>query len=225
MPKGSGNRRLEVVGYLESAVLSGKLKPGTHLPEVRLARELGVSQAIVREALQELEGRGLILKQANLGSRVVELTSDDLKAIYQVRRELEPLAFMLAAQQMNEKVYSTLEGCVIGMEAAGRLGDFLEFARCDILFHRSVWASQPNRYLERCLVTVCMPLFVYDLITRASTTAIDYARVGQQHRMLLTAMQVRDAAFVQKLTDRMMQGWLRIHLEDFQRHTAKNSID
>ena len=223
MPKRSGNRRQEVVQLLEDAVLGGKLPPGTHLPEMRIAREIGVSQAIVREALQELEARGLILKQANQGSRVVELNSDDLIAIYQVRRELEPLAFMFASQAMTQSHFNALETCIEQMHHTGSVHDFRHYSQADIRFHRTVWSLQPNRYLERSLEAVCLPLFVYDQITRADTSALDFELVTQQHQIILTAMRLRDAEFVRRLVSRLMQRWMRIHLEDFRRYPHHES--
>ena len=44
----------EVSQYIKETILTGELKPGDRIVESRLAQELGVSQALVREALREL---------------------------------------------------------------------------------------------------------------------------------------------------------------------------
>jgi len=60
MPIKPRNNRFEVARVLEHAILTGQLRPGTCLPEMRLAREMGVSQASVPEGPQDLEGLGLV---------------------------------------------------------------------------------------------------------------------------------------------------------------------
>lgn len=228
MPRGTTNKRAEVARMLESAILSGLLTPGVRLPEMRLGRELGVSQAIVREALQDLESLGLVVKQPNRGSFVVELTPDDLVHIYQVRRELEPLACGLAAAHRTQQDIAALQTCLTEMRAAAEHRDFSAYSGADVRFHRLIWAAQPNRFLQKSLETVCLPLFAYDQIARSATAAIDYARVTRQHEMVLIALQTGDSALASRLMHRLMPRWLRIHLTDFQRirqHTAEQPVD
>lgn len=211
------NKRAQVTSLLQETILCGQLKPGTRLPEIRLGRELGVSQAIVREALQELEGLGLIAKKARQGSYVIELNADDLVQIYQVRSELESLACALTAQRYTQAIHETLQACIAAMHTASLDNDFLAYARADVQFHRSIWAAQPNRFLEKTLESVCLPLFAYDLIRRGATTSLDYARVTRQHELILSALRAGDPDRVSRLMKRMMQHWLRIHLGEYER--------
>src|SRR3954471_16653208 len=57
-PVKSGSLRSLVVDSIREAILAGKLPPGTPLRAFLLARDLGVSQATVREALLQLEHKG-----------------------------------------------------------------------------------------------------------------------------------------------------------------------
>ena len=88
----SAHKRADIVNRLRAAIISGVLPPGVRLPEIRLARQLGVSQAVIREALSDLEALGLVVRRPGIGSSVVELSSEDLLQIYAVRAELEVLA-------------------------------------------------------------------------------------------------------------------------------------
>lgn len=57
---------------LVELILSGKLAPGQKLPaEVELARQLGVSRASLREALQRLAMEGYIARKRGIGTFVV----------------------------------------------------------------------------------------------------------------------------------------------------------
>ena len=91
------NLRRQLADRLFEAILEGELRPGERLAEVRLARQLGVGQSTLREALQELEYRGLLTKNENRGTFVTKLTTQKVNEIYAVRLELEPLAASLAA--------------------------------------------------------------------------------------------------------------------------------
>ena len=216
------NKRGRVAHLLKEAILCGRLRPGTRLPEIRLGRELGVSQAIVREAFQELESQGLITKKPGHGSYVIELTADDLVQIYQVRGELEAMACALSTLNYTHAIDTTLQACIHGMRAAATGNDFPAYARSDIQFHRSIWAAQPNRFLEKTLESVCLPLFAYDQIRRASTTSLDYTRVTRQHEIILIALQSGDPERTARLMKRMMQRWLRIHLGEYARIDRDN---
>lgn len=231
MEKPVVNKRAQVTRLLQEAILCGRLKPGTRLPEIRLGRELGVSQAIVREALQELEGLGLIDKKPRQASYVIELAPDDLVHIYQVRSELEALACALATRIYTQAIHETLQACINRMRAAAESKDFLAYSRADIQFHHSIWAAQSNRFLERTLQSVCLPLFAYDQIRRTETTSLDYARVTRQHEIILSALQAGDPDRTARLMKRMMQRWLRIHLGEYERlshappPSGNNTID
>ncbi len=217
MPLKTANKRAQITDLLRESILCGQLPPGTRLPEMRLARELGVSQAIVREALQELESLGLIAKTPGQGASVIELTADDLTRIYDVRSALESLACAFAARVLTPENAAALEACLADMRAAADRDDFMAYSRADVQFHRRLWAAQPNRYLERSLEALCLALFAYDQIRRAATTAMDYARVTRQHELILSALRTGDGDRVARLMRRLMRGWLRVHLAEYAR--------
>ncbi len=216
-----GGNRFAVASQLEARILTGKLKPGDRLPEMTLARELGVSQASMREALQELEARGLIVKYPNRGSFVIEIDATRLLHIFQVRRELEPLACALLAGHMTQPTLEILQQCLTQMRGAQASGDYPAFLDADLRFHRAIWAAQPNRVLEKTLCAACLPLFAYDLIRRYATRYRNFPRAIRQHQMLLTALQTGDSALVSRVTRRLVDRWFKEDLADFtQTNTA-----
>ncbi|MEX2473780.1 FCD domain-containing protein [Marinobacter sp.] len=109
----------EISYRLERLILDGGLAPGQKIPSERqLANRLGVSRAIVREALHELQGRGVVETLHGKGSFVASIvpTTEDLddrsplmhlfaghpRTLYdllEVREQLEGQAALLAAQR------------------------------------------------------------------------------------------------------------------------------
>ena len=74
------------------AILSGELAPGERIVETRWARELGVSQSPIREAIRELELIGLVENIPYKGCIVRKLTSKDIVDTYKIRIALETMA-------------------------------------------------------------------------------------------------------------------------------------
>jgi DNA-binding GntR family transcriptional regulator len=214
-PKRNKTKRHEVARQLENAILAGRLRPADRLPELKLASELGVSQACIREALQELEALGLVVKHPNRGSFVIDLTGDDLVHIHQVRCELEPLACAMAAVTANQAMLDELERCIEQMRTGGEKRNYQAYLDADYRFHLLIWQSQPNRYLEKALKTICLPLFAGDLVRRSSTAYLNFDRAVKQHRLIVKALRTGDSALVTKVTRRLIERFLKADLADY----------
>ncbi len=68
--------------YLRDQIMTRKLKAGDRIVESQIAKELGVSQAPVREALLQLEGMGLVKNKPYVGSYVLPV---DMDIIYMLK--------------------------------------------------------------------------------------------------------------------------------------------
>ena len=77
--------REEIKEALMQAIVSGELAPGDRIVETRWAKELGVSQSPIREAIRELEMIGLVENIPYKGSIVRKLTRKDIINTYEVR--------------------------------------------------------------------------------------------------------------------------------------------
>src|SRR5512143_236005 len=92
----------QVKDRLLQAILDGRYPPGARIVETRVARELGTSQAPVREALRDLEGLGVVESTAFRGARVRRPSADELLEAFAVRAELESLGARLAVACVTE---------------------------------------------------------------------------------------------------------------------------
>lgn len=96
-PGGRPNGR-PLAQTLRRRILRHELPPGTALREQALAEEFGVSRQLVREALAELEGRGLVERGPHRGAAVRRYTLADYVQMMEVREVLEGLGARLAAR-------------------------------------------------------------------------------------------------------------------------------
>ena len=82
-------------------ILAGRMKAGQKLNQGTLARRFGQARSVVREALIELKGSGLVESIDNRGMYVRDNVRELILAAYDVRAALEGLAVRLCCQRIN----------------------------------------------------------------------------------------------------------------------------
>ncbi|QTG80294.1 GntR family transcriptional regulator [Arthrobacter crystallopoietes] len=127
-------------------VIDGTYQPGTRLIELQLAKEFGVSQAPVREALRELSSTRLVENIPRRGTFVRAASQDDLAEVYLVRLALEGTAAACAYPVLHADP-SPLRDALEGMRAAAAAGDAHGIARFSTDFHRAVIVATGNRLM------------------------------------------------------------------------------
>jgi DNA-binding GntR family transcriptional regulator len=97
----------ELVGSLadriSAKILAGEYPPGSRLRQEALAEEFSVSRTPIREALRQLEVKGVIQHRPNQGAVVLAPNARDIREVYQVRAELEGLAISLAVEWITDE--------------------------------------------------------------------------------------------------------------------------
>src|SRR5271157_2225234 len=89
----------QVSTILKEKIFSQELRPGDRLVEVRIARDLGTGQSVVREALIELEHMGFVRRVPNKGTYVTQIDPTEAEQIRRIRVSLETLAFELIVER------------------------------------------------------------------------------------------------------------------------------
>jgi DNA-binding GntR family transcriptional regulator len=215
------NLRLQVSERLADAIVTGELQPGERLFEAGLSRQLGVAQSTLREALQDLEHRGLVTKRENRGTFVTRLTPEEVNNIYVVRLELEPSAAVLACGRMTHEGFAQLSKHLEELESSRRARDFGNLLRADLAFHRLLWKFSGNEPLEKALNVTCAPLFAFDLMrltsgdvsNDVSADLNDLEKDRREHYQLLDALKTRSPEEVRKIFRETLELFRKRHLE------------
>lgn len=139
----------QIKDRLLQEILAGDYPPGSRIVETRVARELGTSQAPVREALRDLEALGVIEISAFRGARVRHPSKAELLEAYGIRAELESLGARLALPRLSDADLEELQGYVEEMQRAADAGDTHTEAVADVAFHARVIQISNNHTLER----------------------------------------------------------------------------
>jgi DNA-binding GntR family transcriptional regulator len=206
--------RHQAVSMIEEAILHGHVRPGEEVPQLKLSKLLGLSQPSIREALQELEHRGLVVKQGRVRT-VTSLSEQDLGNIFQVRLLLEPFACRLAAYGWTQQSSDALEHCLALMRKSAQELDYRRHISVDLEFHRTIWRHQPNRQLERLLNVLCTPLFAYELVWRGGPGCLDFDWNLLQTKKILMVLRTRDGERAERVVRHIIGRFHRYDLADY----------
>jgi DNA-binding GntR family transcriptional regulator len=183
----------QVKDRLLQAILDGRYPPGARIVETRVARELGTSQAPVREALRDLEALGVVETTAFRGARVRRPSAAELLEAFAIRAELESLGARLAIPRLTEDDLAELAGYVDEMQRAAETGDTHAEAAADAAFHGRVVELSGNATLERVWRT--LEPFSRTYITIVAPGA-DRRLIADEHLPVLEALRRRDPVLV-----------------------------
>ena len=183
----------QVKDHILQAILAGEYPPRSRIVETQVARELGMSQAPVREALRGLEALGVVEILPFRGARVRHPGTAELLEAYAVRSSLETLGARLAVPMVTDADIADLEAFADEMrEAAGR-GDSHAVAIADAGFHGLLIATAANSTLER--VWRSLEPYSRTYITLVAPGA-DPTWTANLHGPILEAVRQRDAELV-----------------------------
>jgi DNA-binding GntR family transcriptional regulator len=181
--------REQVRDLLLARVMSGFYAPGERLVETRIAQELGISQAPLREALRDLEQLGCVVHEPFRGCSVRELSIADLLEAFPVRSALEGVAARLAAEQITDEELERLAALIEDMRAAAAAGDPIAESSADSAFHAAIVEVARNAVLSRQWEQLQPHARTFISLTLPSS---DRGPVADRHVPILDALERRD---------------------------------
>ncbi|MBB3979675.1 DNA-binding GntR family transcriptional regulator [Rhizobium azooxidifex] len=197
-------------------LMSLEIAPGARIPIDVLAREIGVSQTPIREALSRLEREGLVRKEHLVGySAAPQWTRKQFEDLYAFRLLIEPEAARLATVNMTPEALQQLENSAADMgngEApVDRNTRYSRFARADAHFHDAILKIAGNDVIRNTLSNQHVHLHIFRLMfhTRVTQEALE------EHENLLAAFRSGDpqAAFdamrthIERSRDRLLSAF------------------
>jgi len=213
------NLAAQITDRLFDAILQSELEPGERIIETKMAKQLGVGQSTFREALQALEHRGLVTKERS--TFVTRLTLEDVKVLYSVRANLEPLAASMACGKLAAKDIRQLELFLDEMKKARQRRDFTTLLKYDLAFHQLIWEVPQVSSLKRILNVVLSPLFAFYLIRLTHSCLGDLSIVEEtfrkeytDHCRLLAALKEGNPDKAERTFREVIQNFLQTTIVD-----------
>lgn len=174
------------------AIVRGEIAPGQRVREAQIAKDMGISRGVLREAMQRLEARKLVVRTPNIGVQVISLNEDDLQELYDVREALEGMAARLAAKNMDEKDIKALSKIIEKHEKSeGVKKGKNYFQSNDEDFHSLIAKGSKNARLMQALgdeIQHQLRLYRYRSSVRPGRT---HAAL-EEHKAIVAAIAARD---------------------------------
>ena len=199
-----------VLSRLSRAIIAGEFEPGSRISEPTLSAMLGVSRAPIREALVELEMRGLVEFDLTGHTRIPALTPQDIEEIYAVRLMIDPMAAGLAAERGEEKDFAAMDANIAATKQAKTLADV---SRLDADFHDRIVHAAGNRRLLACwnVLRDHFGLWLAQMqLRREAVTHRTRQDTVDTHRALLDVISSGDAKQAAEAARRHVAGWIKL---------------
>ena len=177
-----------------------------------LAKEMGVSRASLREALNHLRLMGLIETKHGSGSVVRRktpvafidslsslLTMDRASAaeLLDARLYLESAVVAVAAKNASEEDLKGMKQLVKGMERDFKVGDIESFTSRDVQFHMLIAQSTKNRVLVK-VVEIIRDILRQFIKKFFATVPASVSDAIEYHKLIYEAIKDGDAEGAQR---------------------------
>ncbi len=140
----------QVYELLKSKIVRGEMKPGEPVVIDALARQLGVSQIPIREALRQLEANGFVRIAPYVGASVTEIHSGSIHEVFSMLEHMEILSGRAACQTMTDEGFDALAAMIDDMT---RLMDDPEaWSESNKRLHRFICRQAGMNLVEKMLL-------------------------------------------------------------------------
>jgi len=180
----------QVQERIREAILKQTLIAGERIDQNKLAEQLQVSMAPIREALKGLEAEGLVMIQPRRGAFVVEVSITDMDKLYFTRGLIEGEAIYHSVPYLTDADFAELQEMIDAMRRATDMNDISTYIALNHQFHVRIYSVLDNPHLLQVIQTLWerseLYRFRYMFMTR------DTESIHQEHDGILEACRLRD---------------------------------
>jgi DNA-binding GntR family transcriptional regulator len=187
------NKSLSVQIYesLREQIIRGELQPGDRIVELELAKNFGVSQAPVREALLKLGEEDLVISHRNKGTFVSNVSIDEMDDLYSFRVVMEEFAIKRAFEKMTNEDIKALEALYLKIVSAGEKNELDALRAADIDFHCKIYDVADHTFMRSVWGQLVLKLNrIWYLTSQMYFT--DLLEIASIHEPILVAFKNRD---------------------------------
>lgn len=185
-----------VIDYIINKILTGEYREGDRILESKIAEELNISRAPVREGIIDLQNQGLIKYVPRKGNYISKMTIKDIKEVFDIRLLLENdiIEILINEKKLTEEDFSKLTKIVDEMVEIAKSNEpiserVLGINEKDIEFHKFIWNKSDSKRRVKILTDLFYQLklamiidteITGDLVVTASShyDIIKYLRDG-----------------------------------------------
>ena len=214
---------VDVAKVLGEDIIFGRLAPGTRLVEDHLIARFGATRHYIRQALNELERTGIVVREKNKGVAVRSLSPSEVRQIYEVRELLHRQAALRILLPAPKPVIEELERLHAEYSRHLRERHFRGVHEVNDQFHLTMFGCCGNAYL----VDSIKHYMWMSLPVRAKRTAdIDHAIASERdHHLMVQLMKGTDSwALAQLCVDHVQPAKIS-YLEEVDAKLVAGTVD
>jgi DNA-binding GntR family transcriptional regulator len=186
----SADRAAEIAAILEEDIALGQLRPRQRLVEAELSLRFAAKRHVIRLAFATLVEMGILVHQANKGVAVREFAPDEVEQLYQVRELVERRAAELIPLPAPPKLLRALAAIHARHIAAVARDDLRTVFRCNLVFHRVLFAACGNPALVGVVEQFAMRTHGIRSYTIGDRVLL--ARVCEEHAAMIACLRDGD---------------------------------
>lgn len=174
---------------IRADIVAGNLPSGARLKIADLAARYDSSGIPVREALQHLQGEGIVLFEANRGARVRRIDEAFLGNIFEVRAVMEPFLIRWFVRHRSEAEIAEL---VRAQEAYDTIldGGIDQIDQHNRRFHKICYDCHPNE--EAVAIAARHSALILAISHRYRRNRSRAVAAGQEHWAIIERIRVQD---------------------------------
>lgn len=204
-----------VADYLIQQLVSGGLAQGQRVNEAELSRALGISRNPIREAINGLQERGMLIAAPRRGSFVRRFTLEDVNAIFSFRLPLELFIVERAVEVVQQSDIARLTDLLATMRQDADRGDILKLRRKDTMFHMELARLSGNRHAIHAFANLATEMMML-LTTFHTHVESPHASVAS-HLPIIDALTARSKPAARSVMKRhLREAWdimLQLHAD------------
>lgn len=171
-------------------IIDGKLASGVRLKVSELAKRYETSTIPVREALQQLQGEGIVIFSPNRGASVRAIDENYVRNIHEVRELAEPFLARWFVRHHSDEQLSDLETFQKQYISASEAGEMDGVRAANLRFHTLIYKDHYN--VEARAVATRHSDFIHALARRFPMSRARMQAVIREHWAIIDAIRAGD---------------------------------
>ena len=181
---------LSIARAIEEDVIFGRLAPGTRLTEDTLLARFAVTRHFARQALVQLEGMGIVVRERNRGATVRSLTPKQVQEIYAVRELLQRQAALWIPLPAPDSLIAELNAIHAEHGRHIEAGFLRGVHETNDRFHLVLFGACGNGHLVQSIELYMRLSLPVRANSMASTEALKVSH--EHHRLMIDMLEGRD---------------------------------
>jgi len=212
----SPTNRPRIVEGILKGIFDGTYLPGDRLVSDRLAKEFGVSQTPIREAIGTLAGMGVLHVKPNCGAVVRRFSPTEVRDICQVRSALESLAILSACGRIPKPFLEKLRAKLVeqaNFSPPIRTKHVEAVKETDSLLHDAIRKATRNQFLADELQRISLLVrairdAAWNRLLEQTSPDLDFVmQEAKEHLAIVDALLANDPKLARRaLRNHLMSG-------------------